>query len=173
MRTRPLRLLGLLCIALLILGLLITSHVQIPVANATPKDWNHNTFWHSPWGSSGVHKGIDIFGKKGTAVVAPVSGVVLLAGQLSKGGKVIALLGPQWRVHYMAHLQSQQVGKGDWVAQGQTIGTLGDTGNAAGKAPHVHYSIVSLLPLPWKISTQAQGWKKMFYLNPHQQLTDH
>ena len=51
---------------LLIIGLLIPEKIMIPVQGATPKDWNHNTFWYEPWGKSGVHKGIDIFGKKNT-----------------------------------------------------------------------------------------------------------
>ena len=55
---------------LLIIGLLIPEKIMIPVQGATSKDWNHNTFWYEPWGRSGVHKGIDIFGTKNTPVVA-------------------------------------------------------------------------------------------------------
>ncbi len=51
-------------IILLIVGLLIPEKMTIPVKGATSKDWNHNTFWYEPWGRSGVHKGIDIFGTK-------------------------------------------------------------------------------------------------------------
>lgn len=87
-----------------------------------------------------------------------------------KGGNVVAVLGPKWRVHYYAHLQEVTVEEGAWLSQKDKVGTLGDTGNAKGKQPHVHYSILSLIPLPWKATSEPQGWKKMFFLNPHEKL---
>lgn len=152
------------------LGMLIPENVAIPVKGATSSDWNHNTFWHAPWGASGVHKGIDIFGKKGTPVTASVSGVVVFAGLFGNGGKAVAILGPKWRIHYFSHLDSVAVAPGDVVGINSVIGSLGDSGNARGKPPHVHYSILSLLPVPWRFTTETQGWKKMFYLNPHDKL---
>ncbi len=86
-------------IILLIVGLLIPEKLVIPVQGATSKDWNHNTFWYEPWGRSGVHKGIDIFGAKNTPVVAATSGIVIFSGELNRGGKVVAVLGAKWRVH--------------------------------------------------------------------------
>lgn len=156
---------------LLVIGLLIPEKMTIPVKGATSKDWNHNTFWYEPWGRSGVHKGIDIFGTKNTPVVASTNGIVIFAGELTRGGKVVAVLGPKWRVHYFAHLNDYNVSAGDVVSINSQIGLLGDTGNAAGKQPHVHYSILSLLPMPWLFTTQSQGWKKMFFLSPHEKLT--
>nr|WP_231616916.1 M23 family metallopeptidase [Pseudoalteromonas sp. NZS11] len=143
---------------------------MIPVQGATPKDWNHNTFWYEPWGRSGVHKGIDIFGIKNTPVVASTNGIVIFAGELTRGGKVVAVLGPKWRIHYFEHLNDYSVSAGDVVSINSQIGLLGDTGNAAGKQPHVHYSILSLVPMPWLYTTQSQGWKKMFFLSPHDKL---
>jgi hypothetical protein len=58
----------------------------IPVEGATVADWNRDTFWHHPWGRSGVHKGIDIFAKEGTPVLAATGGVVLYAGTLRGEG---------------------------------------------------------------------------------------
>lgn len=166
-----LKLTALVLSALLALGLALPEKLIIPVQGATPRDWHHNTFWYSPWGSSGVHKGIDIFGARHTPVLASVSGIVLYTGQLRKGGKVIALLGPKWRIHYVAHLEQIQTERGQLVRRGEQIATLGDSGNARGKQPHVHYSILSLIPLPWLASKEQQGWKKMFFLNPHQKLS--
>jgi|TARA_B110000196_G_scaffold309997_1_gene312301 murein DD-endopeptidase MepM/ murein hydrolase activator NlpD len=148
----------------------LPEKITNPVLGATPKDWNHATFWYEPWGKSGVHKGIDIFGKKNTHVVAPVNGVVVFSGELKRVGKVVAILGPKWRVHYVAHLNSYSVSEGDIVKLNENIGLLGNTGNAAGKPPHVHYSIVSLFPLPWLATSESQGWKRMFYINPHTKL---
>lgn len=155
---------------LVLVGLLLPEKMIIPVKGASSRDWNHNTFWYEPWGSSGVHKGIDIFGEKLTPVVASTYGIVIFSGTLNKGGNAIAVLGPKWRVHYFAHLNERSVNIGDLVSTGQIIGTLGDSGNALGKAPHVHYSILSLLPMPWLFTTETQGWKKMFFVNPHLKL---
>ena len=158
-------------VVLLVIGLLIPEKIMIPVQGATSKDWNHNTFWYEPWGRSGVHNGIAIFGTKNTPVVASTNGIVIFAGELTRGGKVVAVLGPKWRVHYFAHLNDYYVSAGDVVSINNQIGLLGDTGNAAGKQPHVHYSILSLLPMPWLFTSQSQGWKKMFFLSPHEKLT--
>jgi peptidoglycan LD-endopeptidase LytH len=99
-------------------------------------------------------------------VVAPTYGLVLFRGEIEMGGKVIVMLGPKWRLHYFAHLDSLNAYPGQPVLPGARIGTLGDTGNARGKPPHLHYTIVTLLPYPWRIDGSSQGWKKMFYLNP-------
>ena len=159
-----------LLLVVILLGLFLPEDMVIPVEGASSNDWNHETFWYEPWGSSVVHKGIDIFGKKFTPVLASTHGVVIFSGRLTKGGNAIAVLGPRWRVHYFAHLNDRSVVVGDVVSMNQKIGTLGDTGNALGKQPHVHYSILSLLPMPWLMTTETQGWKKMFFLNPHEKL---
>lgn len=165
------KILGLIIVLLfVVIGLLLPENLMNPVKSATSKDWNHQTFWYSPWGASGVHKGIDIFGKRHQSFVAPVSGVVVFSGQLKRGGQAIAILGPKWRVHYMAHLQSRDVNVGNWVKQGNKIASLGDSGNAQGKQPHVHYSLLSLIPYPWLMTTDPQGYKRMFYLNTHEKL---
>jgi len=59
-----------------------------------------------------------------------------------------------------------------FVSTSSKIGTVGSTGNAAGKPPHLHYSIQTLIPYPWRIDKSVQGWRKMFYLNPLQYLNE-
>ena len=157
---------------IVLIGLFPTEEIGIPVKGATKADWNHKTFWYEPWGSSGVHKGIDIFGLRDQPVVAATPGLVVSVSDLSKGGKVVYVLGPKWRLHYYAHLNSQMVFVGQWLSLGEVIGSLGDSGNAVGKPPHLHYSIMSLLTMPWRITSETQGWKKMFYLSPHKKLID-
>ncbi|MET1255825.1 M23 family metallopeptidase [Aliikangiella maris] len=143
----------------------------IPVKNATVLSWNANTFWYEPWGSSGVHKGIDIFAAQGTPVLASTDMLILYRGIFSKGGNVVLGLGPKWRLHYFAHMQGINKDVGFLASKGQLIGTVGDTGNARGKPPHLHFSIVSIIPLPWLIDRSTQGFKKAFYLNPIEYLT--
>ena len=152
---------------ILALGMLLPARGVIPVQNATSRDWNANSFWYAPWGKSGVHKGIDIFAKKGTPVIASTSGLVVYTGNISMGGNVVAVLGAKWRIHYYAHLQNINAKTWDFAGKGDIIGSVGDSGNAAGKPPHLHYSVMSLVPYPWRVSTETQGWKKMFMLNPN------
>ena len=86
------------------------------------------------------------------------------------GGNVVLVLGPKWRLHYYAHLQEIRTSSFKWTSAGSASGTVGDSGNAKGKPPHLHYSIVTLIPYPWRIDGSPQGWKKMFYLDPTQYL---
>jgi len=153
-------------ISILIIGLLLPDDLSIPVENANNNDWHKDTFWYEPWGKSGVHKGIDIFAEKSTPVISATRGIVLYSGEISMGGKIVVVLGGKWRIHYFAHLNEINTSTGSYLSQNETLGTVGDTGNAKGKQPHLHYSIVSLIPYIWRIDSDTQGWKKMFFLNP-------
>jgi len=159
-----------LILVIIIAGMIIPEHSVIPVDGASAQDWNHSSFWYEPWGKSGVHKGIDIFSSKGTPVLSSTNGIVLFKGHIQMGGKVVVILGPKWRLHYYAHLDSYDVMPGAVVKTSEIIGVVGDSGNAKGKIPHLHYSIVSLLPYIWNWDLSTQGWKKMFYLNPSDHL---
>ena len=152
--------------AILALGLLLPARGAVPVESATAKDWHAQSFWYSPWGKSGVHKGIDIFAPKGTRVISSSYGLVVYTGNIAMGGNVVAVLGPKWRIHYYAHLQHINAKTFDFAGKGDIIGSVGDSGNAVGKPPHLHYSIYSLVPYPWRISAETQGWGKMFFMNP-------
>ena len=153
---------------ILALGLLLPARGAVPVENANDKDWHANSFWYAPWGKSGVHKGIDIFAPKGTRVISSHVGLVLFTGNIKMGGNVVAVLGPKWRIHYYAHLQNINAKAGDFAGKGDIVGSVGDSGNAKGKPPHLHYSVFSLVPYPWQFSTDSQGWKKMFFINPEE-----
>lgn len=151
---------------LLLIGYCLPQAFVMPVRGAGSKSYSDNSFWFYPWGKSVTHKGVDIFARKGTPVVSSTYGVVLYTGALERGGNVAVVLGPKWRFHYYAHLKDISISSLHFVAPGSTIGTVGNTGNAMGKPSHLHYSISSLLPLPWRMDQSKQGWKKMFYLNP-------
>jgi murein DD-endopeptidase MepM/ murein hydrolase activator NlpD len=144
----------------------------MPVTGATSADYNHASFWYHPWGASGVHKGVDIFAGKGTAIHPATSGIVLYTGQFKMGGNVVGILGPKWRVHYYAHLDEVKTRNFSVVGPDDTIGTVGTSGNAAGKPPHLHYAIVTLFPYFWKADDAPQGYRKMFYLDPVAKLQE-
>lgn len=156
--------------ALLVLPMLLPERPVIPVQGASQRDWNRRSFWYEPWGISGVHKGIDIFADAGAPALSPVPGLVLYRGEIGLGGKVVLILGPKWRLHYLAHLQAWNVAPLQPVGRGQAIGAVGSSGNAAGKPPHLHYAVLSLLPRPWAATDETQGWKKIFFIDPGQFL---
>ena len=148
------------------IGFVIPQDFKMPVTGATKDSYNKESFWYYPWGKSGTHKGVDIFSKTGTPIISSTSGLVIYCGKLNRGGNVILVLGPKWRMHYYAHLDKITTRVFAFVGHNDTIGTVGTTGNAKGKTPHLHYSISTLVPYLWQIDTDHQGWKKMFYLNP-------
>jgi murein DD-endopeptidase MepM/ murein hydrolase activator NlpD len=151
---------------IVLIGFLIPQNLKMPVKGATKADYNPKSFWFYPWGKSITHKGVDIFAKKGTEINSSTIGIVLYAGEISRGGKFAIVLGPKWRLHYYAHLDKIETSSLSLVNTSSTIGTVGTSGNAVGKSPHLHYSILSLFPYVWQIDSDRQGWKKMFYLNP-------
>ncbi|NRR93168.1 M23 family metallopeptidase [Winogradskyella undariae] len=164
MRKRKKILLGI--VTVLIIGFLIPQNLEMPVKEATKSDYNSKSFWFYPWGKSVTHKGVDIFAKKGTEINSSTSGLVLYAGEINVGGKVVVVVGPKWRIHYYAHLNELNTSLFSFVSKESKIGTVGASGNAVGKSPHLHYSILTIIPYLWRMDSDKQGWKKMFYLNP-------
>lgn len=154
---------------IIFLGFLIPQQLQMPVVGASNADYHPKSFWYYPWGRSVTHKGVDIFAQKGTPIKSATNGIVISTGNLSVGGNYVLILGPKWRLHYYAHLNDIKTDKFSIVSKKNIIGTVGNSGNAKGKAPHLHYAIFTPFPYFWKLDLKAkQGWKKMFYLNPIQ-----
>jgi murein DD-endopeptidase MepM/ murein hydrolase activator NlpD len=166
MRVRKFKVILAIAAIVLILPFLWPERARIPVEGASKNDWNEKAFWFEPWGTSGVHKGIDIFAPAGRPVISGVPGIVVFRGRLRLGGNVVMVLGPKWRVHYFAHLRESNVGPLEFVTRGEKVGSVGTTGNAAGKAPHLHYAIIQLIPRFWKATGETQGWKRMFFVDP-------
>jgi len=154
----------------LVSGFFIPENFKMPVEGAGEKSYDKRSFWYYPWGKSVTHKGVDIFAKKGTNVHSATKGVVMYAGEMGRGGNVVLVLGPKWRLYYYAHLDKFNTTKGSFVNQSDVIGKVGNTGNAKGKPSHLHDSIITLIPYPWQIDSSHQGYKKMFYLNPIEYL---
>jgi peptidoglycan LD-endopeptidase LytH len=90
------------------------------------------------------HHGVDLFAPRGTPVVAAAPGVIRRVGQTDIGGNVVWLLDPRREQSlYYAHLDRQLVFAGDIVQVGDTLGLVGNTGNARGTPPHLHFGIYS------------------------------
>ena len=153
-------------VLVLLIGLAIPQNLKMPVEGAGRYSYNHETFWYEGWGTSIVHKGIDVFAKKGTRINSATPGIVLMTAEYGKGGKFVVVLGPKWRLHYYAHLDEITTYCFALVGHNTQIGTVGKTGNAATTPPHLHYGIGTLIPYPWRMDDAPLGHQKAFYLNP-------
>lgn len=93
-------------------------------------------------GGRRLHKGIDIYARRGTPVVAVADGRIVNRDHTPIGGKTLWLKSARhpWTAYY-AHLDRQLVKEGQYVRKGQVIGTVGNTGNARSRPPHLHFGI--------------------------------
>ena len=99
-------------------------------------------------GGARDHHGIDIFAPRGTPVVAATKGTVSRVQTTPRGGKVVWLRDARRRQSlYYAHLDSQLVSDGMRVQPGDTLGLVGNTGNARTTPPHLHFGIYSRGPV--------------------------
>ena len=96
--------------------------------------------WGYPRSGGRRHKGTDMFAAWNEPMYAVTAGRVVL-GSSGLGGKTIWLLGSNGVAFYYAHLSGFNVSSGSSVSQGQTIGYNGDSGNARGGSPHLHFEI--------------------------------
>lgn len=88
------------------------------------------------------HEGIDIFAPRGTPAIASIDGVISGVGENRLGGNVVWLSDTEHNQRlYYAHLDRFNVTDGQRVAVGDTIGFVGNTGNARTTGPHLHFGI--------------------------------
>lgn len=94
------------------------------------------------------HHGIDIFARRHTPIIAPCDGYIKSTKENELGGKVI-WFGDTERQQtiYFAHLQDIFVDEGDQIIKGDTIGTVGNSGNAKTTACHLHFGIYKNGPI--------------------------
>ncbi|MEO5679272.1 MAG: M23 family metallopeptidase [Acidimicrobiales bacterium] len=87
-----------------------------------------------------LHKGVDMFAASGTPVRAPFDGVLKMTNG-AVGGMASYVTLPDGTFYYMAHLSAFVPGKtnGQQVKQGEIVGFVGDSGDAKGGSPHVHF----------------------------------
>ena len=99
-------------------------------------------------GGRRVHHGVDIFAPRGTPVLASTAGVIRRVRVTNRGGKVVWLRDPVHDVSiYYAHLDSQHVRDGQRVERGDTVGFVGNTGNARTTPPHLHFGLYQRGPI--------------------------
>jgi murein DD-endopeptidase MepM/ murein hydrolase activator NlpD len=92
-------------------------------------------------GGARSHHGIDIFAPRGTPVVAASPGVVTRVGEWGLGGNVVWMSDEDGNRLYYAHLDRWNVSEGARVETGDTLGFVGNTGNARTTPPHLHFGV--------------------------------
>lgn len=98
----------------------------------------HVNDWGFPRSGGRFHEGNDLFAAKGTPALAVVGGsAVQRVGVL--GGNQVKLLGDDGTAYYYTHLD--RFGQGGRVGAGTVIGYVGNSGNAVGGPPHIHFEV--------------------------------
>ncbi len=87
------------------------------------------------------HAGIDLRNPAGTPFGAAADGVVIYAGYSGSYGNIVKVDHGGGLQTYYAHCNSMCVSVGDTVTKGQTLGTVGSTGNATGNVLHFEVRI--------------------------------
>ena len=118
----------------------------LPKVLPIPVDGVTRTQLRNTWGMARDggrhHKGIDIFAARNTPIRSVTEGIVEVKGMRGLGGQVVTITGPGGYRHYYAHLEEfGPQAEGDWVAAGEVIGYVGNSGNAAISSTHLHYGI--------------------------------
>lgn len=167
-------LLFLIAITIFIMGYWIPEDRHMPVAGAKPYDWNPAAFWYM--GNQQPQKGINIFAREGTPVVAATSGWVVYKNKDQQGDHSVWVLGSKWRLHHYSNLEEVNVHTGVWVKTGEQIGRVGQlAASSAYKRPaNLYYSIRSLPPQVSELKPDKPFWlEQVFYVDPHKFLTEY
>lgn len=116
-----------------------TKGVRCPVAGS---NYFINS-WGYPRSGGRTHKGTDLMASYNTPLVAMNSGTVRLSSHY-QGGIQVYVYGDDGITYYYAHMSKWASGlsTGQRVSKGQTIGYVGDSGNARG-TPHLHLGMIA------------------------------
>jgi murein DD-endopeptidase MepM/ murein hydrolase activator NlpD len=141
------------------ISLSVAPLLAFPVGGRTERDVG-SRFGAPRDGGRRSHHGIDIFAPRGTPAVAGAAGVVRRVEATDVGGNVVWLRDDRGHSLYYAHLDRSTVAQGARVAAGDTIGYVGNTGNARTTPPHLHFGIYARGegPVdPWWFVRRAEG----------------
>jgi murein DD-endopeptidase MepM/ murein hydrolase activator NlpD len=143
-----------------------SASLIIPVAGVSAAQLS-DTFADDRGDGERLHEALDIMAPRGTPVVAAAPGTIGSLFESEAGGKTIYIRSADRRtIHYYAHLDAYASGlkEGQQVSQGQSLGTVGSTGNADPAAPHLHFAILRTTP-------DAEWWEPATAINPYPLLT--
>lgn len=115
--------------------LLLAYPLARPALQQDPWGWRYAAS-RSSWR---MHTGLDLAADSGTAVLAARAGRVVLAEAVGAYGLTVVVDHGDGLQTLYAHLREFTVRPGDWLEQGQALGSVGMTGRASG--PHLHFEV--------------------------------
>ena len=113
------------------------EETAVPVMGVVSSDYGYRD--HPASGDYTFHRGVDLAADKGTPILAFADGVVDCIGESEDSGLYTQILHDNGVVTFYAHCDTLLVHQGDEVKAGDTIATVGETGNATG--PHLHFAV--------------------------------
>jgi murein DD-endopeptidase MepM/ murein hydrolase activator NlpD len=134
-----------------------TKQLPVPIYGVSLEEINDT--WGAARAEGRTHEGVDIFAEQGTPVFSATRGYVTELNIGDRGGTNIMIIGPGGLYYYYAHLSriANGIEPGTYVTQDTVLGFVGNSGNASGTPPHLHFGIY---PEMWEA------------VNPYPQLID-
>lgn len=116
----------------------VSGATACPVAGPTSFTDTYGAFR----GGGRTHQGVDMFAAMRTPVAAIVDGRILRRQTSDLGGLSVYLAGDDGNEYFYTHLAAySDAAPGDKVKKGAIIGYVGDSGNAKGGPPHLHFEV--------------------------------
>ena len=95
--------------------------------------------WGAPRSGGRSHQGTDFFGARGGPVYAITDGTIMWTRYGDMAGYWLSLRGDDGHQYWYLHLQDFVAQPGQRVSAGELIAHNGDSGNARGTSPHIHF----------------------------------
>jgi peptidase M23-like protein len=91
--------------------------------------------------AGGQHRGIDVAAATDAPVRSPAAGVVSFAGMVPGGGRVVTVETPDGYSVTLVHLGSIAVARAALISEGETVGSIGQSGDPEHAEPYLHLGV--------------------------------
>lgn len=137
----------------------------VPVAGVRAEDLRDT--YGAPRSGGRTHEGLDILAPRGTPVLAAAAGTVVQLDSNAVAGRAVYQRGADGRtIYFYGHLDRFRAGlkPGHLLRQGDTLGYVGDSGNAPKGVYHLHFSVYTV--------TDPNRWWRGRQINPYTLLAE-